>query len=166
MSSTSILSFIASDFMPLQSLKTEQEQYAALMDEIGRYLPIGLHDVRAWQLNPNTDKGLRLFINTAGSWPDRPDPSCGIDNLFFAGDWVKNRVDLACMEGAASAALQAAHEIGEKWKATPGVTVPEPPLVAKRYPPGLIRMATWAVAPLMAAVWAFARITAPTPDAT
>src|SRR6185295_14584972 len=93
MSATSILSFIASDFTPLQNL-TEQEQYTALMTEIGRYLPIGLGDVRAWQLNPNTDKGLRLFINTAGSWPDRPDPSSKVENLFFAGDWVKNRIDL------------------------------------------------------------------------
>jgi len=162
---TTVLSFIASDFMPLRSL-SEAEQYALLMDEIGRYLPLRMKDVRRWQLNTNTRDGLRLFINTAGSWPDRPDPSCRIDNLFFAGDWVKNKVDLACMEGAVSAAHQAAHDIGERWKAWNGITVPPPPLVAPRYPPWLVRLAVIAMAPLVALIYAWARLSPDPPDAT
>jgi hypothetical protein len=160
-----MLSFIASDFMPIRSLP-EPEQYALLMEEIGRYLPIRPKDVRRWHLNPNTRDGLRLFINTAGSWPDRPHPSSRIENLFFAGDWVKNRVDLACMEGAMSAAHQCAHEIGERWKAWNGITVPPGPLVAPRYPPWLVRLAVVLMAPVVAFVYAWAVIAPDPPDST
>lgn len=161
---TTLLSFIASDFVPIQDL-TENEQYALLMEEIGRYLPIRIADVRRWKLNPNTNQGLRLFINTAGSWPDRPHVWCKIDNLFFAGDWVKNRIDLACMEGAVTAAHDAAHEIGTRWSARNGVTVPPPPVRPPRYPPELVRVGVWALAPIMALVYAWARLTA-RPDAS
>jgi hypothetical protein len=160
-----LLSFIASDFLPLQDLQDETEQYALLMEEIGRYLPIRPKDVLHWKLNTNTSQGLRLFINTAGSWPDRPNVSTDLDNLFFAGDWVKNRIDLACMEGAVSAAHTAAHEIGLRWQSWNGVTVPAPPLVAPRFPPWMIRILVWALAPVIAVVYAWARLSAP-PDSS
>jgi protoporphyrinogen oxidase len=161
---STLLSFIASDFLPLQNVTDETELYGLLMEEIGRYLPIRKKDVQRWKLNTNAAVGLRLFINTAGSWPDRPNPSSSIENLFFAGDWVKNRIDLACMEGAVSAAQQAAHEIGLRWQAWNGVTVPPPPLVAPRYPPWMIRLLVWALAPVMAVIYGWARISAPPAD--
>jgi len=60
-------------------------------------------------LNPNTE--VPLFINTIGAWPNRPRPKTKIKNLYLAGDFVKNAIDLACMEGAVSAALEAAAQI-------------------------------------------------------
>jgi hypothetical protein len=60
-------------------------------------------------LNPNTE--VPLFINTIGAWSNRPQAKTKIRNLYLAGDYVKNAIDLACMEGAVSAALEASVEI-------------------------------------------------------
>jgi hypothetical protein len=80
-----------------------------LLEEICEYLPIKPADVEHWELNPNT--GVPLFINTIGAWSNRPRPKTKIKNLYLAGDFVKNAIDLACMEGAVSAALEAAAQI-------------------------------------------------------
>jgi hypothetical protein len=52
-----------------------------------------------------------LFINTIGAWTNRPHTRTKIKNLYLAGDYVRNAIDLACMEGAVSAALEASAEI-------------------------------------------------------
>jgi hypothetical protein len=102
------LSFIASNFAPLREVSGESAK-DLLLREIGEYLPITPADVESWELNPNT--GVPLFINTIGAWPNRPRPKSNVGNLYLAGDFVKNAIDLACMEGAVSAALEAAGEI-------------------------------------------------------
>jgi hypothetical protein len=79
------------------------------LKEISEYLPITPEDVESWELNPNTN--VPLFINTIGAWPNRPKPKTKIKNLYLAGDYVKNAIDLACMEGAVSAALEASAQI-------------------------------------------------------
>jgi hypothetical protein len=80
-----------------------------LLEEISEYLPISPDDIEAWELNPNLD--VPLFINTIGAWSNRPRPKTQIQNLYLAGDFVKNAIDLACMEGAVSSALEAAAQI-------------------------------------------------------
>jgi len=101
------LSFISSNFSPL-SAATEEVAIGLLLDEIGQYLPIDRERTTA-VLNTNIE--TPLFINTIGAWPNRPGVCSSIDNLFFAGDWVRHEVDLACMEGAVASALDAASEI-------------------------------------------------------
>ena len=102
------LSFISSNYSPL-SLVSAEGAKDLLLKEIGEYLPITPADVESWELNPNT--AVPLFINTIGAWPNRPRPKTQIKNLYLAGDYVKNAIDLACMEGAVSAALEAAAQI-------------------------------------------------------
>ena len=102
------LSFISSNYSPLNAV-SEEGAKDLLLKEIGEYLPIAPADVESWELNPNTDDPL--FINTIGAWSNRPRPKTKIPNLYVAGDYVKNAIDLACMEGAVSAALEAAAEI-------------------------------------------------------
>src|SRR5262245_4646989 len=102
------LSFIASNYGPLNEV-SEEGAKDLLLEEIGEYLPITSADVESWELNANT--GVPLFINTIGAWPNRPRPKSRIKNLYFAGDFVKNAIDLACMEGAVSAALETASQI-------------------------------------------------------
>jgi uncharacterized protein with NAD-binding domain and iron-sulfur cluster len=102
------LSFISSNYSPLNQVSKEGAK-DLLLKEIGEYLPIAPADVESWELNPNTD--VPLFINTIGAWPNRPRPKTKIRNLYLAGDYVKNVIDLACMEGAVSAALEAATDI-------------------------------------------------------
>jgi uncharacterized protein with NAD-binding domain and iron-sulfur cluster len=102
------LSFISSNYSPLNGVSKEGAK-DLLMEEISEFLPITPDDVESWELNPNTD--VPLFINTIGAWPNRPQPKTNINNLYLAGDYVKNAIDLACMEGAVSAALGAAAQI-------------------------------------------------------
>jgi protoporphyrinogen oxidase len=102
------LSFISSNYGPLNTV-SKQGAKDLLLKEIGEYLPITPADVEHWELNPNTD--VPLFINTIGAWSNRPRPKTKIRNLYLAGDYVKNAIDLACMEGAVSAALEAAGQI-------------------------------------------------------
>ena len=102
------LSFISSNYGPLQEV-SEEGAKDLLLEEIGEYLPITPADVESWELNPNTS--VPLFINTIGAWPNRPRPKSRVKNLYLAGDFVKNAIDLACMEGAVSAALETAAQI-------------------------------------------------------
>lgn len=102
------LSFISSNYGPLNAVSDEGAK-DLLLKEIGEYLPVTPGDVESWDLNPNTT--VPLFINTIGAWPNRPRPKSGIGNLYLAGDFVRNPIDLACMEGAVSAALETAGRI-------------------------------------------------------
>ena len=102
------LSFISSNYSPLAQVSKEGAK-DLLLKEIGEYLPITPADVEYWELNPNMD--VPLFINTIGAWPNRPQPRTKIKNLYLAGDYVKNAIDLACMEGAVSSALEASAQI-------------------------------------------------------
>ncbi|HEU0294856.1 MAG TPA: FAD-dependent oxidoreductase [Anaerolineales bacterium] len=102
------LSFISSNYSPLNAVSPEGAKNL-LLEEICEYLPITPADVESWELNPNT--GVPLFINTIGAWSNRPRAKTKIQNLYLAGDYVKNAIDLACMEGAVSAALEAAAHI-------------------------------------------------------
>ena len=104
------LSFISSNYSPLNQVSKEKAK-DLLLKEIYEYLPITPADIEGWELNPNTE--VPLFINTIGAWSNRPRPKTMVKNLYLAGDYVKNAIDLACMEGAVSAALQAAADILE-----------------------------------------------------
>jgi len=102
------LSFISSNYSPLNTVSAEGAK-DLLLKEISEYLPLTPADIESWELNPNTDDPL--FINTIGAWSNRPRSKTKIQNLYLAGDYVKNAIDLACMEGAVSAAVEAAAHI-------------------------------------------------------
>lgn len=56
--------------------------------------------------------GARLLVHPPGLWEKRPDPwSDELDNLYFAGDWVRSPIDLATMEGANVAARMAVNKL-------------------------------------------------------
>jgi uncharacterized protein with NAD-binding domain and iron-sulfur cluster len=102
------LSFISSNYAPLNEVSEERAK-ELLLEEIGEYLPITPADVEQWEINPNVN--VPLFINTIGAWPNRPRGKTAVPNLYVAGDYVKNAIDLACMEGAVSSALETALEM-------------------------------------------------------
>jgi hypothetical protein len=122
---TTELSFISSNYSPLNAVSKEGAK-DLLLKEIGEYLPITPADVEHWELNPNTE--VPLFINTIGAWPNRPQPKTKIKNLYLAGDYVKNAIDLACMEGAVSAALESAAQILRDHGVTESLPVVQVPL--------------------------------------
>jgi len=121
-----VLSFIASNFAPLIGL-SDSDATKALMVEIMQYLPITEADVAETPVL-NSNVNVPLFINTIGAWGNRPEPRTKIKNLYIAGDYVQNQIDLACMEGAVSAAISAAGAFLEDQ----GVTnVPKPDVPAE-----------------------------------
>ena len=118
------LSFIASNYGPLSQV-SEEGAKDLLLEEICQYLPITPADVETWELNSNIR--FPLFINTIGAWPNRPRPKSKVRNLYLAGDFVKNAIDLACMEGAVSAALEAAGQILGDYRETESLPVAQVP---------------------------------------
>jgi hypothetical protein len=60
---------------------------------------------------PMWDDNEPLFINTYGSWFDRPEAVTGIENLYLASDYVRTHTDLATMESANEAARRAVNGI-------------------------------------------------------
>ncbi|MDV6014310.1 FAD-dependent oxidoreductase [Haloechinothrix sp. LS1_15] len=75
--------------------------------------------LHSWFLDPaiidSGTPGVRndepLFTQLPGSWADRPDSTTGIRNLFLAGDWVRNDVNVTTMEGANKSARQAVNAL-------------------------------------------------------
>jgi uncharacterized protein with NAD-binding domain and iron-sulfur cluster len=146
------LSFISSNYAPLNGVSKEGAK-DLLLEEIGEYLPITPADIEAWDLNPNTD--VPLFINTIGAWPNRPGTKSKVRNLYFAGDFVKNNIDLACMEGAVSAALETAREmLSDRGETGPLPVVQTPPV----WPRALLVFARILLIPLVAVARAIAWI--------
>jgi hypothetical protein len=124
---------------------SEQGAKELLLEEIGEYLPIAAADVESAELNSNI--GLPLFINTIGAWPNRPRPKSKVPNLYMAGDFVRNAIDLACMEGAVCAALDAAgHILVDHGEPGPGPVVQTPPV----WPRALLVTARILLIPLVA----------------
>ncbi len=52
-----------------------------------------------------------LFINTKGSWKNRPTTSTRIGNFVLAGDYTRTFADVACMESACESGKRAANVI-------------------------------------------------------
>lgn len=60
----------------------------------------------------NVDRSSRYMLMKPGSQRDRPAPNDPtLMNLRFVGDWTKNGIDVPCMEGTVTSALQAAESI-------------------------------------------------------
>ncbi len=144
------LSFISSNYSPLNQVSKEGAK-DLLLREICEYLPIAPADIESWELNPNTD--VPLFINTIGAWTNRPRPKTKIQNLYLAGDYVKNAIDLACMEGAVSSALEASAQVLSDFGETGSLPVVQIP---PEWPRALLVFARIVMVPAVA----FARVIA------
>jgi hypothetical protein len=145
------LSFIASNYAPLAALGDASAE-AALLGEIREYLPIKPDDIESVELQSNLT--TPLFINTIGAWANRPKPRTQISNVYLAGDFVQNEIDLACMEGAVSSAISAAAALLHDQDGTHL----KPPAVPKVWPRPLLLAARVALLPSVAVAYAIARV--------
>lgn len=66
-----------------------------------------------WQyFRINLDPSERYVLSTDASTMNRLAPwDTGFNNLLHAGDWCRNRIDIGCVESAATSAMLAAHHL-------------------------------------------------------
>jgi phytoene dehydrogenase-like protein len=111
------LTLAASDYWALPS-DDDRANAHHLIRELARYVP-GFDPGRGWG-DPHCDIDWRrshfrsnkddvIFVNQVGSWEYRPETHDGrVENLYFAGDFCRNRVDMATVEAAVTSGLNAA----------------------------------------------------------
>jgi uncharacterized protein with NAD-binding domain and iron-sulfur cluster len=84
------------------------------LENVARVPQIG--DIRAAniqrsEIHRNRSASERLMICEPGIEQFRPHAVTPLRNLFLAGDWVRNRITIICMEGAVTAGHAAADEV-------------------------------------------------------
>ncbi len=85
-----------------------------VLREVVARLPITLDDVDRRKTAFDMNTGEELFANLVGSWDRRPETETSIHNLYLAGTYVRNEIDVATIEGAVVTGLQAAEAIRKK----------------------------------------------------
>jgi glycine/D-amino acid oxidase-like deaminating enzyme len=103
---TTTLSVVIGDFGPLRTLSDGLIDQL-ILDELRAYLPIPTAAIVRRYLHNNVS--APLFVNDVGGWPFRPTPRTRIANLYMAGDYCQNAIDLACTEGALYSGKHTAH---------------------------------------------------------
>jgi uncharacterized protein with NAD-binding domain and iron-sulfur cluster len=120
---TTFLNVIVSDFASL-ARGGQADDYAAIKemiyDELSRYLEFNYEpaskndDIDRDRSHLQTNVGETLFTNDVGTWEFRPETTCGIRNLFIAGDYCKTFVDVVSIEGAVVSGLMAAEAVRQR----------------------------------------------------
>jgi uncharacterized protein with NAD-binding domain and iron-sulfur cluster len=103
-----VLNLIASDVSDLEGL-SPQLAVSFLMEDLKRYIPFSFQDVEL--ITFQSHAGQPLFMNNVGAWAFRPGARTQVKNLYLAGDYCQNPIDLVSMEGAVSSAMIAADAI-------------------------------------------------------
>jgi zeta-carotene desaturase len=79
-----------------------------ILNEFRRFVHFEDDEIDKDLLQIDRNTGRELLINEVGSWKWRPKTRTRIRNLFLAGDFCKNFIDVVCLEGAVVSGLHAA----------------------------------------------------------
>jgi len=101
-----------------------------ILNEFHRFVPFEEDEIVVERLEIDRNAGRELFINDVGCWKWRPETTTEIDNLFLAGDYVKNSIDVVCLEGAVVSGLEAAEQVRRRH----GQGAPIKIIAPKKYP--------------------------------
>ena len=101
-----------------------------ILHEFRQFVPFEDDEIDTNLLEIDRNAGRELFINDVGSWKWRPDVKTKIKNLFLAGDFCKNMIDVVCLEGAVVSGLEAAEHVRRQH----GLGSPIKIISPKRYP--------------------------------
>ncbi|HUC17379.1 MAG TPA: FAD-dependent oxidoreductase [Acetobacteraceae bacterium] len=104
------INVVASDALPISGYSPHMIR-RLLIQELMEYLPFTTEDVDFERCQLQTNTTEELFTNEVGSWGLRPAATCGIPNLFLAGDYCRNPIDVVTIEGAVASGLLAAEAI-------------------------------------------------------
>jgi hypothetical protein len=105
------LSVAVTDFYRIEGM-TKDDAAREILADLRRFLPFDVEqdvDFSRTYLQMNVNEPL--FLNEVGSEPWRPETVTEIPNLFLAGDFVANDIDVICVEGAVLSGLNAARAV-------------------------------------------------------
>jgi predicted NAD/FAD-dependent oxidoreductase len=89
----------------------DEDIIKALLDELAHYIEFKREDLFECRTHLQTNVGEELFVNQVGSWKWRPQATCGIPNLYIAGDYCRTFIDVVTIEGATVSGLMAAEAV-------------------------------------------------------
>ncbi len=105
-----ILNVVASDAQAIAHYDYDMLK-ELLTKGLGRYIPFEPSDIDHSRTYLQTNLREALFTNEVGSDEWRPHTECGISNLFMAGDYTHNPIDVVTIEAAVVSGLQAAETV-------------------------------------------------------
>ncbi|MEM7404635.1 MAG: FAD-dependent oxidoreductase [Pseudomonadota bacterium] len=120
------LNVVASDADHFFNL-SDDAALQSVLAELQRFIPFQLDDVDFARTRIRFNEDAPLFLNEVGSWKHRPATRTSIDNLFLAGDYCRNEIDVVTIEGAMVSAYHAARAVLEQGSPAAPLPIPLPP---------------------------------------
>jgi predicted NAD/FAD-dependent oxidoreductase len=130
-SDRTVLNVIASNADTLVAYD-DKDIIDALLDELSHYIEYKRDDLFDCRTHLQTNVGEELFVNQVGSWQWRPQATCGIPNLYIAGDYCKTLIDVVTIEAAAVSGLMAAEALRRRRQVGQPIRLLQPDLFPVR----------------------------------
>jgi len=105
-----VLNIIASEIGKLKTL-SDRKATSEIIEELRLFIPFENADIEKTFYQSHVNEPL--VTNDVGSWHYRPYASTELKNLYLAGAYCRNHIDMTSMEGAVISGLKAAKQLGE-----------------------------------------------------
>lgn len=109
----SYLNVAVTDFYKIDRMD-KGDAIAEILADLQRYIPFDYKDIDFSRTYLQMNAREPLFLNEVGSEVWRPDTRTDVPNLFLAGDFCANDIEVVCIEGAVVSGLMAARALQEQ----------------------------------------------------